>query len=190
MIRLLRQAEYKQMPWQNGGGVTTEVARHPAEGAFDWRVSMARVEADGPFSAFPGIERSLAILAGEGLALALDEAPAVHLTAASAPWRFAADLPCQAALLGGPVLDLNVMTRSWRYTHRMTRLTGPGLVQLRAEVTLLLAHGAAWRLDGTLLAAGDAALAERPGGALEACPQGPGGLYVIEIAPTATGAAG
>jgi environmental stress-induced protein Ves len=47
------------MPWKNGGGETTEIAVFP-DGAglsdFDWRVSMARVDGDGPFSSFPGIE--------------------------------------------------------------------------------------------------------------------------------------
>ncbi len=38
------------MPWKNGGGVTTEICVSPPSGAFDWRVSIATVNADGPFS--------------------------------------------------------------------------------------------------------------------------------------------
>lgn len=34
---------------------------------FIWRISMARVEQPGPFSAFPGVDRVLAVLEGESL---------------------------------------------------------------------------------------------------------------------------
>ena len=68
-MRILRAESYRRMPWKNGGGETTEIAVSP-EGAglddFDWRVSMARVESSGPFSLFAGIDRTLAILEGEG----------------------------------------------------------------------------------------------------------------------------
>lgn len=42
-------------PWRNGGGATREVARHPqgaAADGFEWRVSVADIGADGPFSAY------------------------------------------------------------------------------------------------------------------------------------------
>ncbi|MBM7325185.1 HutD family protein, partial [Agrobacterium sp. S2] len=49
------------MPWKNGGGVTTEIIVHPAKASmadFDWRISMANVAQDGPFSIFPGVDRT------------------------------------------------------------------------------------------------------------------------------------
>ena len=71
-MRLIRSKSYRRMPWKNGGGETTEIAVSPQNAsleAFDWRVSMARVESDGPFSAFPGIDRTLAVLEGQGIEL-------------------------------------------------------------------------------------------------------------------------
>ncbi|TIN81446.1 MAG: HutD family protein, partial [Mesorhizobium sp.] len=71
-MRILRAAEYRSMPWKNGGGVTTEIAVSPSGAGlddFDWRVSMARVELSGPFSQFAGIDRTLAVLEGEGIVL-------------------------------------------------------------------------------------------------------------------------
>ena len=68
-MQVLRAENYRRMPWKNGGGETTEIAVFPAGAGlddFDWRVSMARVESSGPFSVFPGIDRTLAILEGEG----------------------------------------------------------------------------------------------------------------------------
>ena len=65
-MKIVRASEQRAMPWKNGGGITYEVAVFPAISPslddFDWRVSMARVAADGPFSLFPGIDRSLAIV--------------------------------------------------------------------------------------------------------------------------------
>ncbi len=69
-MRILRAGDHRQMPWKNGGGVTTEVAISPPDATvsdFDWRISMAKVPASGPFSAFANIERVLAVLDGEML---------------------------------------------------------------------------------------------------------------------------
>ena len=73
MYRLLTPADYRPMPWKNGAGRTTEIAAHPAGAALDafaWRVSIADVERDGPFSRFPGIDRTIVLLDGAGMRLA------------------------------------------------------------------------------------------------------------------------
>jgi environmental stress-induced protein Ves len=116
------------MPWKNGGGVTTEIAVFPAGAGlddFEWRLSMANVASDGPFSSFAGVDRTLAVLEGEGIVLAVEGRPAVALTRSSPPFAFAADRPSSARLIAGPIVDLNVMTRRGRFVHRMVRLA-PG----------------------------------------------------------------
>lgn len=123
-MQLLRAGDYRRMPWKNGGGETAEIAIFPpgaALDAFDWRVSMARVGSDGPFSRFPGVDRSLCVLEGEGLRLEVEGHRPVELTMHSAPHAFAADLPTSASLIAGPITDLNVMTLRGRWTHRMRR---------------------------------------------------------------------
>ena len=129
------------MPWKNGGGETVEIAVAPPEAGldgFDWRVSLARVTADGPFSAFPGVDRTLAILDGAGLELTVGAGAAVRLTAASAPFGFPADAPCIGRLLSGPVTDLNTMTRRGRFRHAVTALALVGPVTVGADGGLLL----------------------------------------------------
>jgi environmental stress-induced protein Ves len=119
-MRILRAAEYRSMPWKNGGGVTTEIAVSPTGAGlddFDWRVSMARVEGGGPFSQFAGIDRTLAVLEGEGIVLDIAGRSPTTVTRASDPLSFPADVPTAAALIGGPITDLNVMTRRSRMTH-------------------------------------------------------------------------
>ena len=66
-MRVLRSADHKRMPWKNGGGMTLQLAISPAGAGledFAWRISSAQVAMDGAFSCFPGIDRSLAVLAG------------------------------------------------------------------------------------------------------------------------------
>ncbi|MBZ9871755.1 HutD family protein [Mesorhizobium sp. BR1-1-9] len=145
-MRVLRAAGYKSMPWKNGGGVTTEIAVSPADAgldAFDWRVSMARVESGGPFSSFAGIDRTLSVLEGEGIVLDVAAQPPARLTAASAPFSFPADRPTGAELIAGPITDLNVMTRRGRMRHSVERLviSAPAEIGTESRATLVLCLG-------------------------------------------------
>lgn len=144
-MRVLRAGDYREMPWKNGGGTTTEIAVFPAGAGleeFDWRISMARVEGGGPFSLFAGVDRTLAILEGEGIVLKVDGSIPIGLTARSEPLPFPADVPTSAALIGGPVTDLNVMSRRSRVSHCVERLviSTPVEVPPTAEHTLVFCH--------------------------------------------------
>ncbi len=68
-MKHLTRADYARQPWKNGKGVTVELARVDADGAMLWRLSMATVVEDGPFSIFPGIERNLTVISGPGFRL-------------------------------------------------------------------------------------------------------------------------
>ena len=131
------------MPWKNGGGETREIAIHPPGAAletFDWRVSMARVALDGPFSSFPEVDRTLAVLDGDGFDLGIESAPPVRLTTLSAPYRFPADVAAVARLVGAPVEDLNVMTRRGRFSQDVaaTELDARRLLQAAGGTLLVL----------------------------------------------------
>ena len=124
MMRILRPADYRTTAWKNGGGRTTEIfVAPPGAGLhdFDIRLSMADVAEDGLFSVFPGVDRTLAALR-EGLELTTGDDEPVSLTPDSPPHRFSGDLATRGRLLGGLVLDLNMMTRRDRFSHRMTRI--------------------------------------------------------------------
>jgi uncharacterized protein len=70
---IVRFAELPLVAWRNGGGVTREVAVAGSGGQdFEWRISIADVNAAGPFSAFPGIERIITLLDGERMDLLID----------------------------------------------------------------------------------------------------------------------
>ncbi len=121
------------MPWKNGGGTTTEIIVSP-EGSglddFEWRVSMARVEGSGPFSSFAGIDRTLAVLSGDGMALSIEGVGEKPLTPETAPLAFPADAPTTARLTSGPITDLNVMTRRGVFGHKLARHVAEGSLGL------------------------------------------------------------
>jgi environmental stress-induced protein Ves len=153
-MTVLRAVDHVRMAWANGGGTTYEVATSPAGaslGSFDWRVSLADVVADGPFSAFPGVDRILVLLDGPGMELVVDGRliPLDRLD----PVRFdgAADTSC--SLVGGPTRDLNVMTRRGRRTAtaEVVHVDGEAVVPVGAGTTAL-----AVVVDGGISVDGDA----------------------------------
>jgi len=109
-MRVIRPSEYRAMPWKNGGGVTTEIYASPPSGAFDWRVSIATVNTDGPFSAFTGYERHIMPLSGEGMVLDI-EGRGKFTLAPLRPFSFSGDAKVHGSLLQGAVLDFNLMVR-------------------------------------------------------------------------------
>lgn len=124
MIQILRHDGYKRMPWKNGLGVTEEVIAFPPGSdlaSFGWRLSIAHVGADGPFSVFAGIDRTIALLDGDGLMLDLP-GQTVELSRRGEPFAFSGDLEIASRNRGGPTVDLNIMTRRGRFQHRMRRL--------------------------------------------------------------------
>lgn len=116
------------MPWKNGGGSTTELAVFPPGANLDtfvWRLSSARVATAGPFSHFSGVDRSLAIVSGDGLILHGQDGEVpirIRLDTDSQPYRFPGELAILAELCGGPVCDLNLMTRREVCCQSMHRL--------------------------------------------------------------------
>ena len=167
--RVLKASSYRRMPWKNGGGETVEIAVSPPEAAlsdFDWRVSMATVATDGPFSIFAGIDRTLSILEGDGMALAIDGAEPQVLTTASEPLPFPADVAVSATLPGGAITDLNVMTRRGRLRHQVerTQINGRSSVHVATGTWLVLCqHGTLsleWASEPVVLDAGDTFLME------------------------------
>jgi hypothetical protein len=186
VVQILYARDRVAVPWKNGGGVTREVMVFPRGASFEnfgWRVSIATVERGGPFSVFPGIDRTIALFEGR-MSLAIAGREVVTLSRESEPLAFAGDLATQAALIGGPVTDLNVMTRRGQFTARMTRRRPVGSVMFGSHnaATIALALAAVTIGGGAEmpLAAGDALFAEP--GAPQTISLSPGAdFYWIEI---------
>jgi hypothetical protein len=112
-MRYLPAADRAATGWRNGGGVTREVAISRDDGpgvGFHWRISVADVDGDGPFSAFPGCHRVITVLRGAGMALTVDGLTRL-VDHRYEPFEFDGAAPTECRLLGGPVVDLNVIHR-------------------------------------------------------------------------------
>lgn len=156
-------------PWKNGGGDTAEILVSPPGAGyddFDWRISTAVVAADGPFSTFVGVDRVLTVIEGGPMRLSLGER-LEHLDAESPPLAFAGELPCQAWLVGGPLLDFNVMVRRPLRAQVVRGPLGPRPGRARACLAMLLEDRAGLsRLDLVDLDAADPDLRMRLQGTL------------------------
>lgn len=132
-IRLLGPDDYRRMRWKNGGGWTTEIAVCPEDAGlngkpFDWRVSMAEVETDGDFSAFPGYDRTILLAEGAGMELSFDAAPSQDISRPYEPVSFSGEWRTHCRLLNGPVRDFNVMTARSQWQHTCKMLHGASFV--------------------------------------------------------------
>jgi uncharacterized protein len=110
VIHLVHLATVPPQPWRNGGGTTRELLAWPQADAWQARVSVARIDSDGPFSAWPGVQRWFVVLEGAGVELAW-EGRVVHIQRHSAPLHFDGTDPPGCRLPDGPTEDLNLMLR-------------------------------------------------------------------------------
>ncbi|NIF57683.1 HutD family protein [Enterobacter sp. Ap-916] len=117
MIQLLPYEQCPEMLWKNGQGVTREIYRFPATDNYAWRISVATIRQDGPFSLFSGYLRNISVLEGEGMYLTVDgeQSPLIPPFQAT---DFSGDSEVSCTIVGGPLLDFNVI-----YKAESTRAT-------------------------------------------------------------------
>ena len=188
----LRARDYQRVRWKNDGGWTTEIARDPAgDGDFRWRISIADIESDGPFSAFPGIARDLVLLAGNSIELDIGDAPPLRLTERFQRVHFEGEANVECRLLAGATRDFNVMARRDAVRAEVVARPLVGSMVLFAESGVVwLAHAlsghAAARANDTSveLATGDTLrieFASRDDGRVVI--EGGGEIVLVKLAP-------
>jgi len=149
--------------WRNGGGETREVISFPPDSSqFGWRASIATLAASGDFSRFPGVDRVITLIEGDGVELHSPPSP-MQLLKLNQPVCFTGEQPMVARLRGGKSLDFNIMTRRDRYRATVV-VSGEaqqcdcGVCWVVAgqwrvgEKTLARGEGAWWSADGELIA--------------------------------------
>ena len=191
-VTLIPANEYRRERWKNGLGWTREVLRWPAEAEdWDWRISIAEVDKGSPFSSFPGVERELVLLSGEGMRLNFEDGESVELRPPHERCRFAGERALEAELLGGPTHDFNLMWRRDRVEATLLHrpLVGPMLFFAEPGVrwAAFLLSGRALVKDQLLpmpMAQGDTAvLAPEPGDHHRVIIEGGGELLLVRVAP-------
>ncbi len=152
-VRIVRPENVLTMPWKNGGGITHEILKREHAGQLLWRLSIAEVASDGPFSVFSGMQRLLTVIEGEGLDLQTPDATiAARLLQ---PVGFSGDTPMISTRLSTLVKDFNVIFDPLTIQAMVSVERDAKSLLLRAangviEAALLLHDG---RCDGKILPA-------------------------------------
>ena len=121
------------VPWRNGGGITRELATYPRTGPWQWRISVADVASNGPFSRFEGVHRWFAVLSGAGVLL--DVGGVVHrLGPNDGSIDFSGQTPVDCQLMGGSTLDFNLMCHGC--TADLHRVREPHALTVSTQTTV------------------------------------------------------
>jgi uncharacterized protein len=176
MLRRLGPDDYRVMPWKNGGGTTTELYAEPGPNGFLWRVSIADVAGDGPFSPFPDYDRHIMAIAGRGMVLCGGPDGDIAVAPLFTTRRFSGDWPITGRLIDGPVRDFNLIVRR--------SLAGAALDCVRFDAPMRLAGGGVCFLH---MLSGSASVQTD----LEACSLAPGDSLICDgpvvVSPLASG---
>lgn len=201
--RVVPANEYRRARWKNGAGWTREICACRGDGEsglaagdWDWRLSIAEIESDAPFSTFPGIDRHLVLLAGHGLRLRFADGEARELHPPHEALRFAGEREVHGELLDGRTEDFNLMWRrdAVRATLWHRPLVGTMVVFVEPATTwaLYLVAGEI-RFDGDTglppMATGDTALLRAGPDRVRYAFEGTGEALLVRIEPL-VGAAG
>jgi len=200
--RVIPSTEYRRTRWRNGLGWTREIAtgRLPdsvpqvpgsiADADWDWRLSIAEIDADVRFSEFPGIDRELVLLSGNGLRLRFDDGEARLLVPPYGRSRFAGERGLRGELLDGPSRDFNLMWRRERIAAQLLHrpLVGPMVLFVEPHGTWavhLLAGQARFADDSGLpaLAAADTAILQAGATRLRHVIDGGGDVLLLRMDP-------
>lgn len=139
-LKIVRKSSFTATPWKNGGGITHEAIRVPASGdPFRWRVSVAHIDASGPFSDFAAYNRKMVLLRGNGIELRFGDGTSKRLRKAGDMVEFDGAVSTHCDLLDGPCVDLNLMVaKSDAVTARVERFIESLAVSAsRTETTLV-----------------------------------------------------
>ena len=189
--RVIPANEYRRIRWRNGQGWTREIHAEGTAEDWSWRLSIAEIEHDAAFSLFPGVDRELMLLSGDGLRLRFDDGECVELSPPHDRHRFAGERALTGELVDGTTHDFNLMWRRDRIRattwHRP--LVGPMVIFVEPESTWVvhLIAGQA-RFDATsglpALAAGDTAVLEAGDDRRRYVLDGGGEALLIRLEPT------
>jgi len=139
-LQVIRRASFTATPWKNGGGITHEALRVPPSGEpFRFRVSVAHIDASGPFSEFAEYQRKMVLLKGSGLDLRFGDGVQKSLRKAGELLEFDGALAAHCELLNGPCVDLNLMVlKSDSAAVRVERFIESVAVSAARHETLLI----------------------------------------------------
>ena len=140
-FKIYSPEDFQTLPWRNGLGSTVELISESLEGyeTFSWRLSIASVANDGPFSDFSGYDRTLLLLEGTGITLNNPNGSSIELNSPLDCAHFKGEDLINASLHDGPIKDFNVMTLRSICSSSVTAINEKSepLIQINAEKLLV-----------------------------------------------------
>lgn len=158
---VIAASDYRRERWRNGLGWTREVTRGGGDPDWAWRMSIADIDADAAFSRFPGMDREICLLSGNGVDLCFDDGARERLEPPHGWHRFQGERALHAELCDGPAQVCNLM---WRRDRVCVRVWHRPLV---GSTVLFAGAGETWLLHlfgGHARFADDSGLAGLSGG--------------------------
>jgi len=157
VIEVIRASDYREQPWKNGGGLTREIAVAFADDASKrvlWRVSLATIDRDGPFSEFRGYDRTIVALDADPVELEVDGTSVLLERGQAHEFRGEARVACR--LRGTATRDLNAMTLRNAFVHDVEIVTSAQRFVLdEDEIAFVYAIEGDTAVENTPCAAGD-----------------------------------
>ena len=190
LSRVIPANEYRRERWRNGAGWTREIVAEPDGGEWHWRLSIAEIEHDAPFSRFDGVDREIVLLSGNGVRLRFDDGAVHALEPPHGRLRFAGEAGVHGELIDGPTQDFNLMWRRDRVDAQLWHrpLVGPMVIFADPGTTWavhLLAGRARFADSSGLpdLEAGDTALLRAGDARLRHVLDGGGEVLLVRLQP-------
>jgi len=154
MTSIIKQDDYKRMPWKNGLGETLEIYRVEDAAGVRFRISQAAVVEDGLFSDFSGLHRTLVLLSGNGMTLKhiplestlqetfptnkLDKTFENQLEKKLDIARFSGSDETYATLKNDAIEDLNIMVRKNDTLAKVEACFAPKIINVPSDHTYLM----------------------------------------------------
>ena len=148
--QVVRAVDVPPRAWANGAGATRQLWIEWAQGdpGFTWRLSLADLAADAPFSRLPGVDRVLLPLHGIGMLLTIDGRP--RALSPLSPVRFAGEADVSLST-PGPGLALNLMTRRGISSDLLVRRVAEGDAWVTGTRAVVVREGHLTVDDGVVL---------------------------------------
>jgi environmental stress-induced protein Ves len=111
---------------ENGQGVTCESSKSCGDNGLIWRLSLAEISQDGPFSNFSNLSRTLIFTISEGMRLVDTDTNTKMLVPFYKPILFSGGQSIEAQLISGQIQKFNVIYDSTKIKSSVYILEGPG----------------------------------------------------------------
>lgn len=187
-IQIIPLEQQPAQSWKNGAGSTREIVRVGPESAFEWRASLARIDASGPFSQFPGYRRWSCLVDGGPLTLIAEDAPNITLDPRMRAFSYSGDDARSGLLLGPQAQVFNLIAQADRVDAQIIPrpLVGHMVIFCTPHTSWLvyLSSGSAQLIAGEQrwqLSSGDAALIEANGQNCRAVLEGGGEVVLSKV---------